>query len=121
MVKTIQIVKVLLLKYVPVSSSVINAIPNGVVMAEDQSLFTEYGGHLAFSDQWARNILIEIMWTGKKMIRRIATTSKVPAAPGFLKEEKFRFQRKIQNLLLDIKFRKKLLLTLTKLRYPILL
>ena len=98
MVKTIQIVKVLLLKYVPVSSSVINAIPNGVVMAEDQSLFTEYGGHLAFSDQWARNILIEIMWTGKKMIRRIATTSKVPAAPGFLKEEKFRFQRKIQEL-----------------------
>ena len=61
MVKTIQIVKVLLLKYVPVSSSVINATPNGVVMAEDQSLFTEYGGHLAFSDQWARNILNEIM------------------------------------------------------------
>ena len=61
MVKTIQIVKVLLLKYVPVSSSVINATPNGVVMAEDQSLFTEYGGHLAFNDQWARNTLNEIM------------------------------------------------------------
>ena len=48
-----------------------------------------------FSDQWARNILNKIMWTEKKMVRGIATTSKVPVAPGLLKEEKFTFQRKI--------------------------
>ena len=53
----------------------------------------------------------EIMPTEKKMVRGIATTSKVPVAPGLLKEEKLIFQGKIQNLLLGIKFRKNLLLT----------
>ena len=51
------------------------------------------------------------MPTEKKMVRRIATTSKVPVAPGLLKEEKLIFQGKIQNLLLGIKFRKNVLLT----------
>ena len=51
------------------------------------------------------------MPTEKKMVKRIATTSKVPVAPGLLKEEKLIFQGKIQNLLLGIKFRKNLLLT----------
>ena len=98
MTKTIQTVKALRLKGAPVSNAVINAIAKGVVMAEDRCLLAEYGGHLAFSDQWARNILNEIMWTEKKMVWRIATTSKAPVAPSLLKEEKFTFQRKIQEL-----------------------
>ena len=75
----------------PVSSAVINEIAKGVVMAEDRCLLTEYGGHLAFSDQQARNILNEIIRTEKKMVRKIATSSKVPVAPGLFKEEKFTF------------------------------
>ena len=66
-------------------------------MVEDRCLLIEYGGHLAFSDQWARNIL-NIMRTEKKMVRRKATTSWVPVALDLLKEEKFTFQRKIQEL-----------------------
>ena len=98
MAKTIQTVKALSLKGAPVSSAVINAIAKSVVMAEDRCLLTEYGCHLAFSDQWARNILNEIIRTEKKMVRKINTTSKVPVAPGLFKEEKFTFQRKIQEL-----------------------
>ena len=96
--RTIQTVKALRFKGAPVSSVVINVIAKGVVMAEDGCLFTEYGGHLIFSDQWARNILSEVMWTEKKMVRRIVTTLKVPFAPGLLKEEKFKFQKKIEQL-----------------------
>ena len=96
--KTIQIVKALRLKGAPVSSAVINAITKGVVMAEDRCLFTEYGGHLVFSNQWAKNILNEIIQTEKKMVRGRAITSKIPVAPGLLKEEKCTFQRKMQEL-----------------------
>ena len=98
MVKTIQIVKVLHLKGALVSSAVINAIAKGVVMVENRCLLTEYEGYIAFIGQWKSIILNEIMRTGKKMVRRIATTSKVPVAPGLLKEEKFTFQRKTQEL-----------------------
>ena len=98
MAKTSQTVKALCLKGAPVSSAAINVIAKGVVMAEDRCLLTESGSHLAFSDQWARKILNEIMRTEKKMVRRIITTLKVPFAPGLLKEEKFTFQRKIQEL-----------------------
>ena len=98
MAKTIQIVKFLGLKGAPVNSAAINAMSKIVVMAEDRCLLTEYGGHLVFSDQWARNTLNEIMQTEKKMVRRIATTTKVPVAPGLLKQERFSFQRKIREL-----------------------
>ena len=97
MAKTIQIVKFLGLKGAPVNSAAINAMSKIVVMAEDRCLLTEYGGHLVFSDQWARNTLNEIMQTEKKMVRRIATTTKVPVAPGLLKQERFSFQRKIRE------------------------
>ena len=69
MAKTIQIVKFLGLKGAPVNSAAINAMSKIVVMAEDRCLLTEYGGHLVFSDQWARNTLNEIMQTEKKMVR----------------------------------------------------
>ena len=44
------------------------------------------------------------------MVRRIITTSKVPFAPGLLKEEKFTFQRKIQELVTWHKISKKLII-----------
>ena len=96
MAKTIQTVKTLRLKGALVSSTVINAMAKCVVMAEDRCLLTEYGGYFAFIDQWTSIILNEIMQTEKKMVRRIATASKVPVTPGLLKEKKFTFQRKIQ-------------------------
>ena len=44
------------------------------------------------------------------MLRRIATTSKAPIAPGLLKEEKFTFQRKIQELVTWYKIPKELII-----------
>ena len=79
-------------------------------MTDDRCLLTEYGGHHAFIDQWARNIFNKIMRTEMKMVRRIATTSKVPVAPGLLKEEKFTFQRKIQEFVAWHKIPKELIL-----------
>ena len=109
MAKTIQTVKALHLKGAPVSSPVINATAKDVVVVQDRCLLTEYGGHLVFSDQWVRNILNEIMQTEKNMVRKIATTSKVPVSPGMLKEEKFTFQRKIQELVTWHKIPKELI------------
>ena len=50
------------------------------------------------------------MRTEKKMIMRIATTSKVPVATGLLKEKKFTFQRKIQKLVFWHKILKDLII-----------
>ena len=61
------------MKSAPVSSVVINAIATGDVMAKCQCLLTQNGGHLVFRDQWAKNILNEIMRTEKKMVITIAT------------------------------------------------
>ena len=63
MVKTIQTVKAFRLKSAPVSSAVINATAEGVVVvtAEDQCLLTEYGGDLTFSDQRAKNKLNKLL------------------------------------------------------------
>ena len=52
------------------------------------------------------------MWTEKKMVRKIATTSKVPGAPGLLKEEEFTFQRKIQELVTWHKIPKNLIINI---------
>ena len=50
------------------------------------------------------------MQTEKKMVRRIVTTSKIPVASGLLKEEKFTFQRKIQELVTWHKILKELII-----------
>ena len=70
MSNTIKIIKALRLRGAPVSANVINAIAKGIVVANDRCL----------SKQWARNISNEIMRTEKKMVRRMATTSKIPVA-----------------------------------------
>ena len=86
------------MKGAPVSSATINARARVAVMAEDRCLLTESGIYLAFSDQKAQKTLNKVMRTEKKMVRRMATTLKVPVASGLLKDEKFTFQRKIQKL-----------------------
>ena len=50
------------------------------------------------SDDWARKILYKMETMGRKMTRRMATTSKVSVAPGILKEVKLDFQRKIKQV-----------------------
>ena len=98
MKKTIGTVQSLRLKGAPISSSIINATVKGIVMANDRMLFFENGGHLSFSDSWARNIRNEMERNGKKMKRSMTTTCKIPAAPALLEEEKFTFQRNIITL-----------------------
>ena len=91
-------------------------------MAKCQCLLTENGGHLVFRDQWAKNILNEIMRTEKKMVITIATAWKIPVAPRLLKKEKFlHFKEKSRNLLLGIEFRKNWLIAFIRCLYPILL
>ena len=46
--KTITIVKALSLKGAPISSSVINTVAKGIVLANDLCLLAENGGHLCF-------------------------------------------------------------------------
>lgn len=98
MKKTIDTVDALRLKAAPVSSVVVNAIAKGIVMANDRSILAEFGGYLILSNDWARKILYKMETMGKKMTRRIATTSKAPIAPGILQETKLHFLRKIKQL-----------------------
>ena len=98
MKKAIETVQSLRLKRAPISSSIINAIAKGIVIANDKMLLVENGGHLSVSNSWARNILNEMERNGKKMKRHMAATSKIPMAPALLEEEKFTFQRNIITL-----------------------
>ena len=59
-------------------------------------MLSEHGGHLKFTDNWARNVLNEVQRSEKKMVKGVAATSKIPIAPGLLNEEQLTFQRKIQ-------------------------
>ena len=99
MKKAIQTIKALRLKGSPISYNVINAIAKGIVIANDKTMLVEHGQHLKFKDNWRRNVLNEVQQSKKKMVKRMATTSKIPIVPGLLKEEQFTFQRKIQALI----------------------
>ena len=98
MKKTIETVNALRLKGAPVSASVINSVAKGIILANDSSLLTENGGPISLSNDWARNILYRMDKEGRKMTRRMATTSKIPVSPGLLKETKLDFQRKIKGI-----------------------
>ena len=91
MKKAIQIIKALRLKGAPISYNVINAFAKRIVVANDRTMFVEHGGHLKLTDNWAGNVLNEVQLSEKKMVKRIATTSKIPIAPGLLKEEQLTF------------------------------
>ena len=119
--KTIKTIKVLRLKGAPISYNVINAIAKGIVVANDRTMLVEHGGYLQFTDNWARNVLNEVQRLETKMVKRMATTSKIPVAPGLLKEEQLTFQRKIQALIKWHCIPKDLVLTSIRHRYPILL
>ena len=99
MKKAIQTIKALRLKSTPISYNVINAIAKGIVVANDRTMLVEHEGNLKFTDNWARNILNEVRRSEKKMVNRMAATSKISIAPGLLKEEQLTFQRKIQALI----------------------
>ena len=67
-------------------------------MANYHTLLIEHDGYLSFRKQWGRNILNEVARTERKIVRLILTTSKVPIASGLLREEKYTFQKKINEL-----------------------
>ena len=62
-------------------------------------MLVEHGGHLKFTDNWARNVLNEVQRSEKKMVERMATTSKIQIATRLLKQEQLMFQRNIQALI----------------------
>ena len=59
-------------------------------------MLREFGGGLELIENWARNVSRSINWT-----KRRGTTGKVEPFRKFLEEEKFTFQRKISNVILD--------------------
>ena len=91
MKKTIDTVSALRLRGTPVTSSVTNVVPKGIVQANDRTLLVENGGHLSLSNDWARKVLY-------RMTRRIATTTRIPVAPALLAETKLDFQLEIRQL-----------------------
>ena len=94
MKKTIETVSALRLRGAPVSTSVINAVAKGIVLANDRSLLCENGGYISLNADWARQILYRMDASGRKMSRRMATTARIPVAPGILKETNLDFQRR---------------------------
>ena len=99
MKKAIQTIKALRLKSAPISYNIINAIAKGILAANDRTMLVEHGGHLQFTDNWARNVWNEVQPSEKKMVKRMATTSKIPVDSRLLKERQLTFQRKIQGLI----------------------
>ena len=59
-------------------------------------MLKEFGGGLKLTESWACYVLKSMNWTKKK-----GTTKKVEPSKEFLEEEKFSFQRKISNVILD--------------------
>ena len=98
MKKTIDTICSLRLRGVPVTSSIINAVAKGIVQANDRTLHVENGGHLSLLNGWAREVLYHMDTLGRKMTRRIATTSRIPVASELLVEIKLDFQRKTSQL-----------------------
>ena len=74
-------------------------LPKEIVVANDRTMLVEHGGHLKFTEDWAQNVLNGVQRSEKKMVKRMTTTSKIPIAPGLLKEEQLTFQQKIQALI----------------------
>ena len=98
MAKTISMVKCLRVKGAPVSSSVITAIARGMIKACDSSLLAENGGSLILNTDWARQVLYRMETNGEKLVRRMATTAKIPVSPALIAEIKLDYQRKYQRL-----------------------
>ena len=98
MQKTIETFQTLRLKGAPVTATVKNAVAKGIVMANDHTILVEHGGYLSLIYDWAKAVLNRMEKEGKKMTRRMATTAKIPVAPGIVKEAKLGFQREIKTL-----------------------
>ena len=66
---------------VTIGGSRVISISKGVIKASNPTLLKECGGELELTDRWVRHLL-----AGMNMVRRKATTSKLPVAPALLKE-----------------------------------
>ena len=97
--KAIQTIKALRLNGAPISCNVINAIAEEIAVANVRTMLVEHGGCLRFTNNMARNVLNESQQSETKMVTQMTTTSKIPIAPGLLKEEQLTFQPKIQALI----------------------
>ena len=98
MKKVIETVTNFRLRGARVSAVVIRAVARGVIIANDRSLFLENGGYINLSMDWSRQVLYRFEKLGRKMIRRMGATAKIPIAPALLSETKLDFQRKIKEL-----------------------
>ena len=98
MKKIIETVANLWLRGATVSSAVIRAVARGVIIAKGRSLLLENGSYIDLSTDWSRQVLHGFETLGRKMTSRMATTAKIPIAPGLFNGTKLHFQRKIKSL-----------------------
>ena len=56
-------------------------IAKGIIVANDKTMLVEHRGHLQFTDNWAQNVLNEVQWSEKEMVKQMTMTSKIPVAP----------------------------------------
>ena len=98
MAKTIEIVKCLRLKGASVSSSVIVAVARGMILTNDISLLMEKDGFIDLSKNWAEFVLYRVEALGDKLVRRIATTVKIPVSPVFHSETRLDYQRRYKSI-----------------------
>ena len=78
---------------VTIGRSRVISISKGVIEASNPTLLKECGEELELMDRWARHLI-----AGMNMVRRKATTSKLPVAPVLLKEVNRTFQKKIATV-----------------------
>ena len=90
---------------VTIERSRVISISKGVIKASNPTLLKECGGGLELTDRWARHLL-----AGMNMLRRKATTSKLPVAPALLKEVKRTFQKKIATVVNEFNIIKELII-----------
>ena len=65
------------------------AIFRGLVLSHDRNLVVENGGHLSFSNGWARRIIYKVTKDKKKMVSRLGNTAAMPTAPAILSKINF--------------------------------
>ena len=68
-------------------------------MASDRSLLVENGGSIELNKNWARQVLYRMETNGEKLVRRMATTSKILVSPGLLTETKLDYKMRYKSLL----------------------
>ena len=77
-----------------ISRKMVIAIGTGVIKSNCPSKLKDFGGLIALTEGWARDVLKSIGWSKRK-----GTTGKIKPSKQFLLEEKLIYQRRIASII----------------------